>query len=161
MAANDQDVRRAARILVVRGIQTMRGFRLTPSCERGYLVEELKKTGYAYLQLRVAHQLFDPPEAPRNETGNRRVEIEEVRIRLALKSYTPSLPGLSALWRHGQCVANFPTADTARAASVVPEYVDYPAPDITKKPRIPSDRAHGRLLSSWGANIRACAARSL
>ena len=148
--AQGYDVRRAARLLVFNGINSLNELRNTPKRNRGYLIEDLRKTGYTYMQLRFLLQIFDTflPVA-RNVSNNQRVEIEEICIPRVLKDYAPNLSGLSNLWRPDQAMVNVFTQEIARASSVIPPFTPYPHPDITQKPWVPNEPGQDRAVNSW------------
>ena len=144
--ARDHDVRRAAKILVLNGILSISELRATPKRNRDFLIEDLRKNGYTYPQLKFLLQLCDVfPSLTRNPTGNQKIEIEEVCIPREIQAYKPDLSGLSSLWRPDQAMVNFFSNETARAAAVVPAFVPYPNPDLTKKPWIPNETPIGSL----------------
>ena len=153
----EQDVIRASRILARNGIISMIELRPTPKRNRDCLVEDLRKNGYEYLQIKfLLLRLFDvSPPIHRNAAGpNQRVDIEEVCIPRVLGNYRPSLAGLSARWRPGQSMANYFSAETYRASCIAPAYVPYPVPDLTKRPWAPNDPEQDRALNSRQSKMR-------
>ena len=150
------EVRRAARALVPNGILSLNDIRITPKRNRGFPIEDLRRIGYTYPQLRFLLLLiFDTfPPIPKNGPNNQRVEIEEVCIPRVLREYAPNLSGLSVLWRPDQSTMNFFSQETARAASTVPPFTPYPVLDLSKKPWVPAEPGQEKAVAAWVNKMR-------
>ena len=136
-----EDIRLSERLLAINGISTIGELRCAPKRNRDYLIDDIRKNGYSYLNIRFLLRICDTfPPAPKNAPGNQRIEIEEVCIRRVLLDYAPKLSGLSALRMPEQAMVNAFSDETDRDAGVTPPFIPYPRPDLTKKPRIPTTR---------------------
>ena len=114
-STNNNEIRRTDRFLVTNGVRAMIELRATRKRNRDYLIGDLRKSGYAYLDMRSVFPLFDaPPPTMRNQLGESSYRDRRGMHSTEIGIVRPALFGSSVRWRPGRSMVNFYTQETAK-----------------------------------------------